>query len=101
MRGIRFARGSGKSMLRMQRAIEEAALAEAMMAGEPKRISVMDILAAAKEIDKFNDPAMHIPVASRPPDYSGNWCDPWQEEKKRRDRLARLNETMRRVGNEP
>lgn len=96
MRGIRFARGCGKSMLRMQRAIEEAGLAEVMMAGEPKRISVKDVLAAAREIDKFNDPLLHIPVATRPPDYSGNWCDPCQEEKKRRDRLARLNETMRR-----
>lgn len=83
-------------MQRMQRAIEEAALAEVMMAGEPKRISVMEILAAAKEIEKFNDPLMHIPAATRPPDYSGNWCDPRQEEKKRRDMLARLNETMRR-----
>ena len=97
MRRIRFERGCGKSMRRMQRAIEEAALAEAMMAGEPKRISVMDILAAAKELDKFNDPIMDIPVAPIPPDYSGNWCDPWQEEKWQRDRLARLNETMRRV----
>ena len=96
MRGIRFARGSGKSMLRMQRAIEEAAHAEVMMAGEPKRISVMDILAAAKEMCKFSIPASHMPEAPRPPDYSGNWCDPRQEEKKRRDRLARLNETMRR-----
>ena len=96
MRGIRFARGSGKSMQRMQRAIEEAALAEVMMAGEPKRISVMEILAAAREIGKFNDSALYIPEAPRPPDYSGNWCDPRQEEKKRRDRLARLNETMRR-----
>lgn len=100
MRGIRFARGCGKSMLRMQRAIEEAVLYEAMMAGELKRISVKDVLAAVREINRFNDPAMHIPVAPRPPDYSGNWCDPRQEEKKSRDRLARLNETMRRVGNE-
>lgn len=99
MRNIRFARGSGKSMRRMQRAIEEAALAEVMMAGETKCISAMDVLAAAKEMAKFSIEASHMPEAPRPPDYSGNWCAPWVEDKKRRDRLARLNETMRRVDN--